>query len=154
MDNNNNNNDQQETAVFIKWVPLYETRHKLIDSQHKELVNIVNELYTATVDNSANTNEAFIKAIKKCIDYTQYHFKTEEKIMDLINYSDAENHKAMHNSFYLEIVDQIRKYEEGQPFVANKFIKFLKDWLLEHIGFQDKKFVNEIKEALKKKEGH
>ena len=106
------------------------------------------------MDNNANTNEAFIKAIKKCIDYTQYHFKTEEKIMDLINYSDAENHKAMHKSFYLEIVDQIRKYEEGQPFVANKFIKFLKDWLLEHIGFQDKKFVNEIKEALKKKEGH
>ena len=137
-----NNNEQQESTVFIKWVPLYETRHKLIDSQHKELVNIVNELYLATVDNNANTNEAFIKAIKKCIDYTQYHFKTEEKIMDLINYSDAENHKAMHKSFYLEIVDQIR------------FIKFLKDWLLEHIGFQDKKFVNEIKEALKKKEAN
>ena len=145
---------EQETIVYIKWVPLYETKHKLIDSQHKELVNIVNELYTATTNSGPNSNEAFIKSIKKCIDYTQYHFATEEKIMDLINYSDAKNHKAMHKSFYLEIVDQIRKYEEGQPFVANKFIKILKDWLLEHIGFQDKKFVNEIKETLKKKEGN
>ena len=51
----NNEQKQQDSAVFIKWVPLYETRHKLIDSQHKELVNIVNELYTATVDDNADT---------------------------------------------------------------------------------------------------
>lgn len=120
-----------ESNLFIKWRPIYETKHKIIDSQHKELVNIINELYLSTINNANDSNGGFIKAVKKCIDYTQYHFKTEEKIMDLINYSDAENHKAMHKNFCMELVNQIRKYEEGQPFVANKFLKYLKDWLLE-----------------------
>lgn len=139
-----------ESNLFIKWRPIYETKHKIIDNQHKELVNIINELYLSTINNANDSNGAFIKAVKKCIDYTQYHFKTEEKIMDLINYSDAENHKAMHKNFCMELVNQIRKYEEGQPFVANKFLKYLKDWLLEHIAFRDKIFVEEVIAYLKK----
>ncbi|MEI0580806.1 bacteriohemerythrin [Brachyspira pilosicoli] len=138
-----------ESNLFIKWRPIYETKHKIIDNQHKELVNIINELYLSTINNG-ESNGAFIKAVKKCIDYTQYHFKTEEKIMDLINYSDAENHKAMHKNFCVELVNQIRRYEEGQPFVANKFLKYLKDWLLEHIAFRDKIFVEEVIAYLKK----
>ena len=138
-----------ESNLFIKWRPIYETKHKIIDNQHKELVNIINELYLSTISNN-ETNGAFIKAVKKCIDYTQYHFKTEEKIMDLINYSDAENHKAMHKNFCVELVNQIKRYEEGQPFVANKFLKYLKDWLLEHIAFRDKIFVEEVIAYLKK----
>ena len=118
-----------ESNLFIKWRPIYETKHKIIDNQHKELVNIINELYLSTINNANDSNGGFIKAVKKCIDYTQYHFKTEEKIMDLINYSDSENHKAMHKNFCMELVNQIRKYEEGQPFVANKFLKYLKDIL-------------------------
>ena len=130
--------EENDSELFIKWRPIYETKHKIIDSQHKELVNIINELYLSTINNSNDTNGAFIKAVKKCIDYTQYHFKTEEKIMDLINYSDAENHKAMHKNFCMELVNH------------NKFLKYLKDWLLEHIAFRDKIFVDEVITYLKK----
>ena len=107
---------------------------------------------TPKVDNKSNKNEAFIKAAKRCIDYTDYHFKTEEKIMDIINYSDAENHKAMHKDFYNEVVKQISRYQEGQPFVANKLVKYLKDWLLEHIAFRDKIFVEELMRVLRERE--
>lgn len=144
--------ENREDNLFIKWNPLYETNHKIIDEQHKELVNIINELYISTIDHKSNKNEAFIKAAKKCIDYADYHFKTEEKIMDIIKYSDSANHKAMHRNFYNEVVNQIKKYQEGQPFVANRFIKYLKDWLLEHIAFRDRILVDELKSVLKNKE--
>lgn len=159
MANNNSNVDNltieaesRENNLFIKWNPLYDTKHKIIDEQHRELVNIINDLYMSTVDHSANKNEAFIKAARRCIEYADYHFKTEEKIMDIINYSDAENHKAMHKDFCNEIVNQIKNYQEGQPFVANRFIKYLKDWLLEHIAYRDKIFVEELMRVLKNKE--
>lgn len=155
MANNDTNDIEKEKSednLFIKWNPLYETKHKIIDEQHKELVNIINDLYMSTTNHKSNKNEAFIEAAKRCIDYADYHFKTEEKIMDIIKYSDAENHKAMHRSFYNEVVNQIKKYQEGQPFVGNRFIKYLKDWLLEHIAFRDRIFVDELKSVLKKKE--
>ena len=157
-DNKNANNltienETREDNVFIKWNPLYDTKHKIIDEQHKELVNIINDLYMSTIDHKANKNEAFINAAKRCIEYADYHFKTEEKIMNIINYSDAENHKAMHREFYNEIINQVKNYQEGQPFIANKLVKYLKDWLLEHIAFRDKIFVEELMRVLKNREG-
>lgn len=146
-------NESREDNVFIKWNPLYDTKHKIIDEQHRELVNIINDLYFSTIDHKANKNEAFISAAKRCIEYTQYHFKTEEKIMDIINYSDAENHRAMHREFYNEVINQIKNYQEGQPFIANKLVKYLKDWLLEHIAFRDKILVEELMRVLKNREG-
>ena len=146
-------NESREDNVFIKWNPLYDTKHKIIDEQHRELVNIINDLYLSTIDQKINKNEAFISAAKRCIEYTQYHFKTEEKIMDIINYSDAENHRAMHREFYNEVINQIKNYQEGQPFIANKLVKYLKDWLLEHIAFRDKIFVEELMRVLKSREG-
>ena len=156
MKKNNANepeNEARESGVFIEWSPLYDTKHKIIDEQHRELVNIINDLYLSTIDQKINKNEAFISAAKRCIEYTQYHFKTEEKIMDIINYSDAENHRAMHREFYNEVINQIKNYQEGQPFIANKLVKYLKDWLLEHIAFRDKIFVEELMRVLKSREG-
>ena len=152
VDNLTIENESREDNVFIKWNPLYDTKHKIIDEQHRELVNIINDLYLSTIDHKVNKNEAFIKAAKRCIEYADYHFKTEEKIMDIINYSDSKNHKAMHKSFYDEVVNQIKNYQEGQPFIANKLVKYLKDWLLEHIAFRDKIFVEELMRILKNKE--
>ena len=157
-DNKNANNltienETREDNVFIKWNPLYDTKHKIIDEQHKELVNIINDLYMSTIDHKANKNEAFINAAKRCIEYANYHFKTEEKIMNIINYSDTENHKAMHREFYNEVINQVKNYQEGQPFIANKLVKYLKDWLLEHIAFRDKILVEELMRVLKNREG-
>ena len=152
VDNLTIENESREDNVFIKWNPLYDTKHKIIDEQHRELVNIINDLYLSTIDHKVNKNEAFIKAAKRCIEYADYHFKTEEKIMDIINYSDSKNHKVMHKSFYDEVVNQIKSYQEGQPFIANKLLKYLKDWLLEHIAFRDKIFVEELMRILKNKE--
>ena len=150
---NEQENEGREGNVFIEWNPLYDTKHKIIDEQHRELVNIINDLYMSTIDQKINKNEAFISASKRCIEYTDYHFKTEEKIMDIINYSEAENHKAMHKEFYNEVLNQIKNYQEGQPFIANKLVKYLKDWLLEHIAFRDKIFVEELMRVLKNREG-
>lgn len=134
---------------FIKWKESYETGHSVIDEQHKKLVEIINNLYFATIDVHMDTNKAFADAIRNAIDYTKYHFQEESKIMELINYSDMENHKNMHRGFIIEIVRQFKNYEDGAPFASSQFIRYLRDWLLEHIVFEDKKLVKEIIEVLR-----
>ena len=59
----------------------------------------------------------------------------------------------MHREFYNEVINQVKNYQEGQPFIANKLVKYLKDWLLEHIAFRDKILVEELMRVLKNREG-
>lgn len=137
--------------IYIEWNDRYNTGHKLIDEQHRTLVNIINELYTAAIDESINKTEVFKMTIKNAVNYTAYHFSQEEKIMEAVQYSKIEEHKKIHKYFLTQILEHVRLYEEGTPLTINKFIRFLKDWLLEHIAVTDVAMVREIAKMLKNK---
>ena len=138
---------------WIKWEERFKTGYKRIDNQHKELVNIINDLYETGVKGDIEDEEvkkSFKEIIKRTIDYATYHFAYEEKIMSAINYSAAKDHISKHRSFSLKIVDEVDRYEKGDDLVIKDFITFLKDWLLNHIVLEDKKFISEVKTTLAK----
>lgn len=138
---------------WIKWENKFHTGYKRIDNQHKELVNIINDLYDTGVKGDLNNEEvrnSFNSIIKRTIDYATYHFAYEEKIMNAVNYSIARSHISKHRSFSLKVVDEVNKYEQGDSLVIEDFIHFLKDWLLNHIVVEDKKFIAEVKDTLSK----
>lgn len=138
---------------WIKWEERFKTGYKRIDNQHKELVNIINDLYETGVKGDIGDEEiqkSFKEIIKRTIDYATYHFAYEEKIMKAINYSESKGHISKHRSFSLKIVDEVSKYEQGDNLVIKDFITFLKDWLLNHIVLEDKKFISELKATLSK----
>ncbi len=136
---------------WIKWEERFKTGYKRIDNQHKELVNIINDLYETGVKGDLNNEEvkkSFNEIIKRTIDYATYHFSYEEKIMNAINYSISKDHISKHRAFSLKVVDEVNRYEQGDNLVIKDFINFLKDWLLNHIVLDDKKFVTELKNTL------
>ena len=142
-----------EKINWIKWDNKLKTGYKRIDDQHKELVDIINDLYNVGVNGDLNNEEtrtSFNSIIRRTIDYATYHFGCEEKIMSAINYSQAKDHISKHRSFSLKVVDEINKYEQGNALVMEDFINFLKNWLLNHILIEDKKFVSEVKSTLEK----
>ena len=136
---------------WIKWEERFKTGYKRIDNQHKELVNIINDLYETGVKGDLNNEKkkkSFNEIIKRTIDYATYHFSYEEKIMNAINYSISKDHISKHRAFSLKVVDEVNRYEQGDDLVIKDFINFLKDWLLNHIVLDDKKFVTELKNTL------
>ncbi|PTY39266.1 bacteriohemerythrin [Brachyspira hampsonii] len=138
---------------WIKWEDRFRTGYKRIDNQHKELVNIINDLYETGVRGNISDDEVkkeFKEIIKRTIDYATYHFSYEEKIMKAINYSGSKDHISKHRAFSLKIVDEVNSYERGDDLVIKDFITFLKDWLLNHIVLEDKKFISEVKTTLAK----
>ncbi|WP_157154525.1 bacteriohemerythrin [Brachyspira murdochii] len=137
---------------WIKWETKFQTGYKRIDDQHKELVNIINDLYeTGVVGDLSNeyVRRSFNAIIKRTIDYATYHFSYEEKIMKAINYSIARDHISKHRSFSIKVVEEVNKYENGDNLVIEDFIDFLKNWLINHIIVEDKKFIYELKTSLK-----
>lgn len=137
---------------WINWSKKFEVGYKRIDEQHKELVNILNDLYEANVSKDSLNKDGISKIhsiLKRLIDYTNYHFSIEEKIMKAVEYKDFKNHITKHRNFMDKIVEEINTYINGKNLDLDEFTQFLRDWLFHHISIEDKRFVNQLKEKLK-----
>ncbi len=72
-----------------------------LDLQHKELVSLINELYTNI--HSGSTTEAVKQALDKLIEYTDIHFKIEEDLFRIHNYSEMDKHKELHSTLVTQV---------------------------------------------------
>ncbi|MEI0517979.1 bacteriohemerythrin [Brachyspira murdochii] len=137
---------------YIVWEDKYKTGYKRIDDQHFELIEIINDLYDC-MDNRDSEDEklkeAFKNALKKTVDYVSYHFSCEEKIMTAIKYRKLLEHSSSHREFTQTIYDYVQSYENGSLEAVNNLVKYLRDWLLNHVLVSDKEFVGEVIDALK-----
>lgn len=142
----------QEKIEWIKWDDKYKIGYKRIDDQHKELVNIINDLYDC-IDYSDSEDdklkEAFKNVLKKTVDYVTYHFTYEEKIMHAIQYRKLLEHSSSHREFTQTIYNYVLSYENGSLDAIHNLVKYLKEWLLNHVLVADKEFVMEVIGVLK-----
>lgn len=137
-------NEQREESEFIKWNSKFEIGIPVIDAQHKQLVELCNNLYLdimrTNVDDSV-WKSAVEKSLHECVDYVKEHFSNEEKIMQAVSYDGFEAHKKMHESFTWKILGTAATFSSMDVSEAIKFVKFLYDWILEHIAHVDKLYV-------------
>lgn len=126
---------------FIEWSSIFEICPE-VDKQHKKLCSIINELYEAYIKTVETYKLAII--LKELKEYSKYHFTTEEKLFAKYNYSLKEEHIKEHQSFKDEINKFVKKYNEDDAMLAQDMLDYLKDWLLNHILNEDKKYINEI----------
>ncbi|HOV15815.1 MAG TPA: hemerythrin, partial [Spirochaetota bacterium] len=54
-------------------------------------------------------------------------------------------HKLAHEEFIKKILEEVKNFETGKQFVPNHFVRFLRDWTLEHIAIEDKKYETFLK---------
>jgi len=128
---------KKNTEIVI-WEDKYVTGIELIDTQHKKLVELTNQLYLACLAGDEVTSTVFKDAMSRMVEYVRFHFTAELKLLDAINYPDYHNHKKMHDDLVREILDAARDYSEGKKFVPNNFVRTLKDWIFGHIAVYDK----------------
>jgi len=126
----------------IEWDDRFELGIPLIDSQHRNLVRITDNLYFACRKNSESASCRFIQAARELIDYIDYHFNTEEKLMLLLEFPERLNHKKEHEDFLQEIISRSSQINDENPIVPNNFLRFLKEGILMHITVSDKVFTD------------
>jgi hemerythrin len=136
------------SSELITWSNTFSFGIKPIDDQHKEFVDLVNDMFHHATGNNEQEREYFSKVIKKAVHYIKVHFATEEKIMLAIQYPDYAEHKRCHDCFILDVIDNIRKFETEKHYTLFSFTKFLKDWVLSHIGIMDKQYHLYIKKMI------
>ncbi len=128
---------------LIPWSDIFSIDKKIIDSQHKILIKLINELYAAFLDGKANDHISNI--LDELTKYTVSHFKTEEVFFEEVNYDDADNHKKEHQDFVDKVVDFKTKFKEGDVSLSYDIMNFLRDWLQNHILVSDRKYISYLK---------
>jgi len=137
---------------LVTWSATYSVGIKLIDDQHKELFNLVNDMYNHVNNDDEEAERAYFQSvIKQVVDYVKKHFATEEIIMKRTKYKGYAEHKKEHDAFILSVLDIIKKFDEGKRFPLISLTHFIKDWILTHIAIMDKQYFERLRKVASRK---
>jgi hemerythrin len=124
--------------LLITWSEALSVGIKEIDGQHQCLIELVNRLHDSM--KAGKGNSVLGPVLLDLIEYTAFHFSTEENYFKQYGYPEYLRHKIEHD----ELTRKTKELNEG--FLAEKVsitidvMNFLKDWLRNHILGADKKY--------------
>ena len=124
--------------AFLSWSNEFSTGVASYDAEHKKLAAMVNELHDAMTEGKASSKLGDI--LDRLVAYTVEHFNHEEKVLARHDYPDLARHKQQHEQLKTQVLDFRAKLATGSSQISIALLKFLKDWLLEHIQKEDKKY--------------
>ncbi|MEG3641553.1 bacteriohemerythrin [Magnetococcus sp. PR-3] len=122
-------------APAIAWKDEYSVGVQVLDADHKQLINLINELSIAVKDE----RESFLQQVyERLVNYATTHFAREERMMSEVGFQELPQQKEEHVRF-LNTVGGKRDalLNSDDPRVAEEIIEFLKDWLVMHIMKSD-----------------
>lgn len=121
---------------LFRWEARFETGIREIDDQHKRLIWLINDLHEAMKEGRGRETISFILA--KLLDYSIYHFRTEEGLMEGSDYPFSAEHIKQHAEFILKVQDLSKRFDSGEFMITVETNEFLKEWLTGHILGTDK----------------
>jgi len=136
---------------YIEWSDSYSLGIKMIDDQHKGLLDIVNDLYSHSTGNETEEMFYFKDVIHQAVDYIKNHFQVEEKLLLATKYPAYAEHKKAHDQFTLMVVTSAKDFEAGKRLVLEKFAHFLRDWILSHIALMDQDYATYLRKIATRK---
>jgi len=140
--------------TLIEWNKNLSVNIPIIDEQHKKLISYLNELYTHMKIGKGRT--IIGETLSNLVEYTKFHFKTEEDFFNKFNYPDKEEHEEEHK-FFIEKVTSIyndfnnSKLSESVTSLTTTVIEifnFLYQWVSNHIKKTDKKYEPFLKDKI------
>ncbi|EMJ89187.1 bacteriohemerythrin [Leptospira meyeri] len=142
--------------MVTKWDSKYETNISEIDSQHKKLFRLINNIETVYDENKehlSTKSKILVDAVSELEDYTLSHFLIEERVMELNQYPELEAHKKQHDRFTDKILELKNRLTTGNLLSndeeLNQFfgdlLKFLRACLTNHILKEDMDYKPYIK---------
>ena len=124
----------------IVWDDRFSVGIALIDEQHKMLIQRVNDLSKA-IEMNQSVSE-IVRVLGFLMEYTNFHFSTEEKHMIENDYPGLNHHRTQHEEFKTTLNHLIRDFEEegATKALADSLNTFFTNWLVTHFQEVDLEF--------------
>ena len=124
--------------ALIDWSTEYSVNIREIDRQHEKLFGMLNELYDAM--SKGKGKSVMGPVLSHLIEYTDYHFATEERLFALHEYPGAAEHTRQHRALTAEAKAFKQRFEANEVLVTSELLGFLKSWLSHHISGTDRQY--------------
>jgi hemerythrin-like metal-binding protein len=128
--------------TLIEWKEQYSLGVAAIDHEHRELIDLINELYESAM--GSGTDDAVVDFLGELYTRIAAHFALEEKIMRDNGYDEYLDHKADHERLLDDIRDLMDDYEDGGHVDVEGFGKRLDEWFSEHFRTRDARLHKKI----------
>ncbi len=126
--------------AFFAWSNSYSVNIKEIDEQHKKLISLLNNLFEAM--SIGKGREVVGAVLNEVVEYTVYHFGTEERLFRQYGYPEITAHKMAHDDLTKQAKDLKKDVDAGKKLVTVEVMNFLKQWLYNHILEEDKRYTS------------
>jgi hemerythrin len=133
-----------KTRLGIEWNDEYSVRIQQLDSQHKNLFLIADEILTAAEKKSKITG--IEKLLGELLQAASSHFKYEENLMKKNGYPGVKKQREAHVRFLHEIESFFSRLQNEKRAVLPELLEFLKEWLIKHTLTVDRKYIRFFQE--------
>ncbi len=125
-------------SSLVTWSEEYSLHYSPIDEQHKQLLDLLNILYS--IDNGGTVEEPLSNIVFRLVVFTETHFAYEERLLDLVGFPNLRKHRAYHDSMKLKTRKVVKSYTKEHALNKKEVLFFLRDWWINHILKEDKKY--------------
>ncbi len=131
---------------YLVWTDDLNTGIDVIDGQHKRIVEYINKLHEARLNNDAKGIGDIIAAT---VDYTVSHFTFEETLIEDAGYEFIRPHKKVHQLFIRRVSEFKQRFDRGED-ISEELHGLLARWLFSHIRNDDAAYVQSVKSNILK----
>ena len=124
--------------MYIHWDKKFETGNELVDAQHRILIMLFKKLDIAI--KTGLPNKTIFRIIVEVRKFAEFHFYSEENLMLEVGYPETAAHEVIHSNLIAELNLMVARITRHREF-PDDLLSFLNEWLIEHIGQEDKKIV-------------
>lgn len=132
---------------LFQWDAELVTGQKTIDTQHKGLIDLINQLIPLTLTDTDISIEELEKMTKELQRYVREHFATEERLMKAkdVDKRHVKEHYGAHHDFEATIKEYVEDIHRlTDPTALSEVIEFLIRWLAYHIMSIDKSLSRQV----------
>lgn len=136
---------KDKIMVVVLWDKNLSVGVEILDEQHKTLINVLNDLYTAISKNKGS--DILYQYFCEFLEHSKIHFACEEAYMQDINYSGFYNHKMEHEAILSKAIQHKETYDICKTFLSTEHLQFIRAWMIHHMACTDQKYVlpNKVK---------
>lgn len=122
--------------TLIEWRSEFETGVADVDHEHRELVDLINQLHDQMGGNAESTEiSAFLGEVFARI---SAHFALEESVMRKHDYDQYAEHKTDHEKLLDDIRDIMDDFEAGKYTSYDEALsRAVRDWFVDHFKTKD-----------------
>ena len=132
-------------GLYIVWSPKWELGIPIIDEQHRGIISLVNTLFYFIA--GRRSEDVIIPLIRTVKRYWLLHCMTEEELIMVSGYPDAERHIENHHRLSAQLSTLMKEAIKTRmhPLVSDELMTFFRKIQIEHVSKDDFNLVSHVK---------